>query len=384
MEYTKHRIAVLVDTSSGWGRRVIRGIANYGLKHGSWQLSVDEIGINEAMHLKPDWQGHGIIARVSDKRLLNELVASGKPVVNVSGIQLNGRQLPSVTTDYNKVAQLAVQHFAERGFRHLGYYGLGNYSYVKRHTEAFVNCAKMQNLPCQVLHKKLNKSTRSREAERKELKSWLENLPKPIGILSWGTRLSHDILNVCSESGIAVPEEIAVLAGDYDDLLCDVCDPPLSGVVTPAEQIGHEAARMLDMLLKGKVPEETTMIEPTGIHIQRSTDTQVIADPVLAKALQYIHEHMHRPIQVGDVAEAVNVSRRSLERRFEVALGYSPSRKIQKAHLERAQKLLKETDMSMTDIAAASGYGSAEYMICIFKKATGLTPLKYRTWLRAY
>jgi len=87
MKYTKHRIAVLVDTSSGWGRRVIRGIANYGLKHGPWQLSVDEIGINEAMHLKPDWQGHGIIARVSDKRLLNELVASGKPVVNVSGIQ---------------------------------------------------------------------------------------------------------------------------------------------------------------------------------------------------------------------------------------------------------------------------------------------------------
>lgn len=380
---SKYRIAVLVDTSSGWGRRVIRGIANYGLKHGPWQLSVDEIGINEAMHLKPDWQGHGIIARVSDRRLLNELIASGKPVVNVSGIQLKGSKLPSVSSDYHKVAELAVRHFTERGFRNLAYYGESNLGYVERHTQAFVQSSEMQNLPCSVLHKKSNTSARSREAERIELQSWLENLPKPVGILSWGTRLSRDILNVCSESGIAVPEEIAVLAGDYDDLLCEVCDPPLSGVITPAEQIGYEAARLLDMLLRGESPATSTMIEPTGIHMQRSTDTQMIDDSVLAKALQFIHEHMHVPIQVNDVAEAVNVSRRSLERRFQTTLGYSPARKIQKAHLERAQKLLQETDMNMTDIAAASGYGSPEYMIGVFKKSTGLTPLKYRTWLRA-
>ena len=153
--------------------------------------------------------------------------------------------------------------------------------------------------------------------------------------------------------------------------------------MTAGEQIGHEAARILDMLIQGgSTPSEAVQIAPTGIQIRGSTGSLAIEDSAVSRALQFIREHAHQPMHVNQIAEASGVSRRSLERRFNTTLGYSPARKIQNAHLERAQKLLKETDMSMVDIAAASGYGSPEYMIGIFKKSTNLTPLKYRTWVK--
>jgi LacI family transcriptional regulator len=118
------------------------------------------------------------------------------------------------------------------------------------------------------------------------------------------------------------------------------------------------------------------------VHTRLSTDTLAISDPVLEKAICFIRENAHRPIQVADVVNHVQLSRRSLERRFESAIGRSPAREIQLIHLQRAKKLLRETNMCVADVAARSGYCSAEYMSGIFRKATGRTPLKYQTWIK--
>lgn len=384
MHKNKPHIAVLVDTSSGWGRRIIRGIANYGLKHGPWQLAVEERGMQEHMHLLPDWDGDGIIARISDQSLLNELIATGKPVVNVSAIELGGTDLPRVTSDYSIVAQQAVEHFRERGFSNLAYCGPNDLNYVKRHCTSFTEAAAKQDLPCHIFHSKLKGRKRTWHNEKMELQAWLENLPKPIGILAWGTSRARELLTACSESGLSVPEQVAVLAGDDDDLLCEVCSPPLSGIITSAEPIGYEAARILDSLLRcAKAPKAPVLMPPLGIHLRQSSDTLAIEDKLLSQAILFIRENAHRCIQVSDVADEVGISRRSLERRFESVTGRSPAREIQQAHLKRAQHMLKNTDLSIADVAANCGYGSTEYMIGVFRKTFGRTPLKYRSWVRA-
>lgn len=380
MKHEHPRIAVLVDTSTGWGRRVIRGISSYGLKYGPWQLLVEEYGMEEPMQLQSGWKGDGIIARVTGKGMFTELISTGRPVVNVSGIHLDGVDLPQVTTDYDAVAKLAVQHFTERGFRNVAYCSRLRRPYVQRHAKAFSDAAKKAHLEYSVLQG----SRPSWSAERDELIQWLKELPKPVGILTWGTRRGRDIINACQENGIPVPDSVAVLAGDDDDLLCEVSYPPLSGIIAPAEQIGYEAARILHMQLKGKrPPAKSKLIPPTGVHTRLSTDTLAITDSVIAEAVQYIREHAHTPIQVSDVADAVHLSRRTLERSFKTALGCSPAVEIQRNRLQRAQKLLKDTDMPIADVAAVCGFGSSEYMIKVFQKATGHTPLKYRTWVKA-
>jgi len=375
---------MLVDTSSGWRRRLIRGVANYGLQHGLWQLIVEERGINESMHLNPSWQSDGIIARISTLRLYRELILSGKPVVNISGIMLEGVDLPRVTTDYNATALLALQHFKERGFHNLAYCGPGNLSYVDRCSQAFVECAARHNMGCNVFHSRFKKKNWISETERDELQRWLHDLPKPVGMLAWATRRGRDIINICYETGILVPESVAVLAGDDDDLFCELCHPAMSGIVGPAEQIGYEAARILDLQFQGvPAPEEPKLLKPLEVHTRLSTDTLAIKDPVVRRTIHFIRENAHRIIQVSDVADVTDISRRALERRFEATVGFSPAQYIQQTRLQRARKLLRETDMSISDVAAASGYCSAEYMSGIFSRATGRTPLKYRRWVRA-
>jgi LacI family transcriptional regulator len=378
------RIAVFVDTSSGWGRRIIRGIANYGLKHGPWELIMEERGREDPIRLEGGWQGDGIIARVSDLRIYKTLMASRKPVVNISGVILKGVDLPCVTADFDVAARLALNHFRERGFRSLAYCGIEKVSYVERHCQAFMTCASAYGMPCNVFRTKMQSRDRTSSKERKRLLLWLHSLPKPVGIFTWATNCGRDVLNMCLEAGIAVPNQVAVLAGDDDDLLCDVCFPPLSGILMPAEQIGYEAARIMDTILKGgSAPTSPMLLAPIDVHQRLSTDTIAVDDPAVCGAIRFIRENIYRPFQVVDVAAAAGVSLRSLERRFSATIGHSLVEEIQQTRLERARKLLRETDMSVADVAAASGYCSPEYMSRVFHEVIGRTPLKYRTWTRA-
>lgn len=379
MTHSKFKVAILVDCSSGWGRRLIRGIANYGLKAGNWELLVEEKSQNESLHLPHGWQGDGIIARVSDKKLCNELIATSKPIINISGIELTGFELPRVSTDYHAAAELAVQHFHERGFCKLAYCGLTNRAHEKRHYQAFLQAAEARGLDCHFFHSKLPASGHTWDATRAELLHWLEALPKPIGVFTWGTRRGRDLLNLCNEFNLPAPESVAVLAGDDDELLCEVCDPPMSAIITPAEGIGYEAAHMLDALMNGK-PLKTIskLLPPTDVHTRLSTDTLAISDPALSQAIRFIRDNIRRPIQVSDIANEAQLSRRALERRFANLIGHSPAREISKARLALAQKLLRETRLSIADIAAKSGYNTPEYMIRVFQKDSGLSPLKYK------
>ncbi|MGB0258236.1 MAG: substrate-binding domain-containing protein [Coraliomargarita sp.] len=379
MKQTKFKVAILVDCSSGWGRRLIRGIANYSLKAGNWQLLVEEKSQNESLQLPQGWQGDGIIARVSNQKLYKELIATGKPVINISGIRLQGVDLPRVSTDYHAAALLAVQHFHERGFRNLAYCGESNLPHENRHCQAFIEAAEARALNCHVFNSQRLSSKHTWDAKRAELRHWLETLPKPVGVLTWGTQRGRDLLNICNEFNIPAPESVAVLAGDDDELLCEVCDPPMSGIITPAEEIGHEAARMLDTLLHGQpLTPDSKLFPPSDVDTRLSTDTLAIGDPALNSAIRFIRDNIRKPIQVSDIADAVQLSRRALERRFASALGHSPAREISNARLTLAKKLLRETRLSIADIAAKSGYSTPEYMVRVFQKDSGLSPVKYR------
>ena len=118
------------------------------------------------------------------------------------------------------------------------------------------------------------------------------------------------MLNACLDGGIDVPEQVAVLAGDDDELLCQVCTPPLSGMVTPAEQVGHEAARLLHAVIKGEeLPDEDLRIAEAEINTRESTETLAISDPDVRKAMHYIREHLQSQIlQVSELAEALGLS----------------------------------------------------------------------------
>ena len=384
MQKQVRRIAILVDTSTGWGRRVIRGVANYALKQGGWQITVEERGINEPMALPAGWHGDGVIVRLNTLKLHKELSKLGIPAVNVSGIELRGVDLPRVTSDYNSIAELAVSHFMQRGFLHLAYCGLENLAYVERHRRAFENAAKDRGMSCHCYQPPTKAKSTSWQQRRGALVKWLEALPKPVGILTWASTRARNVLNACLEGGIMVPEQVAVLAGDDDELLCETTTPPLSAIVTPAEQIGHEAAKLLHRMMDGDPPSRgEVLLRADELNSRGSTDTLAIKDQAIAVAIRHIRENIQSPsLQVADIAALAGISRRALERRFHKLFGYGPAHEIQSTRCQLVRKLLRETDLSIADLAARSGYASQEYMIRAFKKDAGTTPLKYRKQVR--
>ncbi len=184
---------------------------------------------------------------------------------------------------------------------------------------------------------------------------------------------------MCHFSSIRVPDEFAILAGDSDELLCEVSTPPLSAVSLACERIGYEAAAMLHQMIEGKpAPRQPVLIAPHGVVSRQSTDFLAIDDPLIVRALRFIQNHTQHGIGVDDVLREVPLSRRSLEIQFKSYLGRTPAEEIRRVQLERARELLLNRDMSITEVALSSGFSNATRFGIAFRKKFGTTPRNFR------
>jgi LacI family transcriptional regulator len=369
----------LVDTATSWGRRLIRGIIRYSELHGPWHLSV-EAGSSDNLHVPTGWKGHGIVARIGSRRLLGELEETGLPVVNVSAIDLPSNSFPQIITDYRKSAQLAVQHFCDRGFRRFAYSGLPRTGFGRRHRDAFREAVEALGFTCNVYEPLRVKGGAQYARKRQDHTiAWLQSLTKPVGIFTWATDPGRELLEACRVASISVPYEVAVLGGNFDELLCDTAWPSMSGILVPSEQIGREAAALLDrMMHRHKPPSDPVLIPPTGVVEKRSTDTLAIDDPDVAQALAIIRGRAFQSMQVSDILKEVPVSRRSMERKFSQILGRSPVEEIRRVRMAKAKSLLAETTMPMQAIATACGFATYNYLTRVFTQENGVTPRDFR------
>jgi LacI family transcriptional regulator len=154
-------------------------------------------------------------------------------------------------------------------------------------------------------------------------------------------------------------------------------------VSLPGERIGHEASRLLDLWLNGERPKaRLVVLPPGGVVVRQSSDLLAVPDPDVAAAVRYIHQHAHQELRVEDVLRHVPVGRRTLERRFRVALQRSVSEEIRRVHLNRAKRLLQETELPMARIARLSGFPDGRQLSILFRRETGMTPSAFRAQFR--
>ena len=208
-------------------------------------------------------------------------------------------------------------------------------------------------------------------------------LPKPAGVFAAYDIKGRQLLDACRDAGVAVPEEIAVVGVDNDELLCGLATPPLSSVIPNTRRTGYEAARLLDRMLQGEeVPPEGHFIPPLGVHARQSTDILAVEDREIAAAMRFIREQACDGITVEDVLRAVPLSRRVLERRFRAVVGRTPHEEILRLRLDRVKQLLAETDLSLERISTLAGFAHPEYMSVAFKREIGVTPGCHRAQIR--
>ncbi len=378
------RVALLVESSRGYGRELLMGIAKYLRIHGHWSVEFEE---SEPWVKVPGWfdrwQWDGVIARVQTPAIARAVGALGVPVVDLSGC-VPDSPFPTIRSDETAVGLMAAEHLLGRGFQRFAFCGLNGFDWSDQRRAAFEERVAAAGFPCEVFDssaRRYSKKDHDEHGKRfeKDLMRWLESLPDQTGLMACNDSRGRQVLNCCRELGIAVPDSLAVIGVDKDEVLCELSSLPLSSVILNAQQIGYEAAALLDRLMAGEsAPDTPLVVNPIGVAERHSTDVLAIADRQIASALKYIRENACDGMDVDSLLRAVPLSRSVMERRFSQILGSSPKREILRVRLGRVCQLLAESDLTLVDVAGKAGFQHPEYMSRLFKKKMGITPGEFR------
>ncbi len=208
----------------------------------------------------------------------------------------------------------------------------------------------------------------------------IRSLRYPLGIFCYNDCVAADIVDACIEAEIQIPDQVAVLGVDNDPVICDCVQVPLSSVRHDLEGMAYEAAALLDRLINGEPPPNIPKrIPPRGVVTRKSTEVLAVEDPKVSAALKYIQGNFSRGnLSVVDVVAHTRLPRRSLERAFREELQRTMLHEIVRVRINHAQKLLETTPLSVTDIAAQSGFASLNHFFRVFHGRTGLTPRAFR------
>ncbi|HTH48800.1 MAG TPA: DNA-binding transcriptional regulator [Candidatus Limnocylindria bacterium] len=383
------KVTLLVETSNAYARELLHGVRAWLREHGPWSIWLAEAGrgATPPSWLR-DWKGDGIIARIETPAIARAVAATKLPIVDVSA----ARQLPDVPwleTDDRAIARAAADHLRERGFQSFGYCGDARFNWSRWRGEAFAAqvAEHGQSLRCAAFVERAHRrgaGPPDGEVEAVALAKWVRSLPKPVGIFAGYDIRGVQVLEACRRLGLAVPDEVAVVGVDNDELLCDLADPPLSSVIPDVRRTGYEAAALLARLMRGdKIRGEGRLFAPLGVATRQSTDVVAVEDKNISAAVRYIREHACDGISVADVLKVAPLSRRVLETRFQKLLGRSPHAQILGVKLERVKRLLGETDLPLSAIAERTGFAHVEYLSVAFKRNVGVTASEYRAGKRA-
>jgi len=391
------QVALLLETSTQYGRVLLRGIVRYSRLHKPWSLYVAPGHLEQVLPKAKSWSGTGIIARVRSPAMAKIIRATRLPFVASSLDEFRssqrGDKVGEIRTNSAAIAQMAATHLVERGLRHFAFCGFAGCAWSMRREEAFSQYLRDRGFRCQAHRIELaNWMHRPNwiekwEYEQPVLVNWLKSLPKPVGLMACNDTCGREVLQASAAAGLRVPDEVAVVGVDNDELMCELSTPPLSSVVLELEKAGYEAASLLSSLMSGHLTgNHLVQVEPVCVVTRQSTEVIAQDDPCVATALRFIKNATGQAINVPAVVEQVALSRRTLERRFFRALGRSILSEITRCQLERAKRLLLETDLPSYRVAAAAGFGTTKTFNRAFRRATGVFPTRFRqnpkTWHR--
>jgi LacI family transcriptional regulator len=378
------RVLLIVETSKVYGRGLLDGIGRYAMRHGQWSLYVEERGLtDEHPNWLRSWRGDGIIFRSATRRMVEAIRRTGVPAVDTH-TNIVDHGFPLVYVDDDRVAELAVSHFLERKFRHFGFCAIEEPRWVEWRRAAYLRHLARLGLTAHTISAPEPGRGVNWDRQRRRLAEWVAALPKPIAVLAANDVCGTRLIDACRTAQIRIPEQVAVLGVDNDEVLCRLTSPPLSSIDLDSSTIGYQAAQLLDDLMNGRPrPAATQWMLPRAVVGRQSTDAMAIEDEDLALALSFIRQYACQGIGVDDVLEHVTISRATLERKFAAGLGRTPGREILRVRLERIRHLLDETTYPLERIAALTGFKNPAHLSVVFKRETGQTPSEFRAQTRS-
>lgn len=377
------RIALLIETSTAYGRGLIQGVGRYARHHTDWQVLLTP-GHDHPPQDFRQWRPDAVLVRPMSRSIAEAVLRAEVPTVAFWGrVELPPRPwlVQGPTLDVAAIERMAAEHFLSRGFRHFAYCG---FSTAWKHNQgrAFVERLKQERFTPLIYRTRLRGPYRTTAHEHERLTRWLVDLPKPVAVLGSNDARGRHVIDACHAAGLRCPEQVAVLGVGNDHLMCEAASPPLSSIEPDHDGIGYLAAGMLDRLLGGErptpPPDTPRRLPPRRLIVRQSTDLIAITDPDIARAVALIRDHACEGMTVAELVDRLPLSRAVIERRFREVLHRTPASELQRVRLDHAKGLLLDTDLPLKVIAGRAGYANPQRLSEAFRRTVGMPPAAYR------
>ena len=376
------KILLLTDFSSGYSRNLLKGIVRYSKEVGNWSFQRMPLyyrmlyGENGVVEWAKKWQADAIIAQLSDVNieLLNDL---NIPII-VQNYRDRNKAVSNLTGDYFNTGVMAAKFFLNRGYRNFAFYGFKGAIWSRERADGYSHEIEKQGYKLAVLEND-NKDREEWSYNHTVLGNWLQSLPKPVALFACDDHFALQISETCNVYNINVPDDIAILGVDNDDLLCNISDPPLSSIVLDVENGGYNAGKLLHQLITKEITEPfNIVVNPLIIERRKSTEKYAVSDKNIRIILNYIEKNYANHLSVEELVKQVPLSRRVLEKKFKEETGESLYQYIQNYRIDQFTRLLITTDYSLFEAALQSGFENYKNVSRIFRKYKSLSPAEYR------
>ncbi|NCC09522.1 MAG: DNA-binding transcriptional regulator [Bacteroidia bacterium] len=378
------RLILLTDFTEAFPHNLLRGILEYSKNSEPWVVCrmppsyKQSYGIKGVLKWAKRWEADAIIGQFHDDDEV-ELFCQHGIVALAQDFKSRFSVIPNITSEYKQTGRMAADFFLQKGFRNFAYYGYKHVVWSEERCKGFHERIQEEGVDCHFFDYQKQNLERLWYYRTEPLANWLRSLPLPIALMACDDTQANRIMEVCRIIGLKIPEEVAVLGVDNDEIMCTLSDPPLSSVNINIKKGGYEAAQLIERLIRDKeAPYEDIVIRPTGIVNRLSTDIYATEDKAILIALRYIHQNLNQKMSVDDIVGQVPLSRRLVEVRFKNVTGKSIYQYIFDLRMERFAQLLLESKEPVADIGMSVGLLDPKNLSRQFKQWKGCTPLEYR------
>ena len=370
---------IILDIEIIWGysRGLMRGIMRYSDEHGPWSFYSNP-GKRERVypHLE-NWDCDGIVISDLSYKRNRKNIPSHVPVISIYEKTESGHI--SVAPDSLRAGQVGAEYLLGLGFKTFAFCSFRDRTWSKERERGFTERLSNDGYKAHLYHCTYARYQRNWISESGNLVQWIKDLPKPLAIMACNDIMAREVIEVCKKNSFHIPHDVAILGVDDDEMICEFSNPPLSSILYYTEAAGYEAARNLDLLMKGQKLEKSKVEVAVHEIIERqSTNILYIKDPLVAEAVHFIRRSVQRPVKVDDVVAHVSTSRRNLERRFNETLNCTILEELKRSRIDMIIHMLLKTDDSITQIAKSIGLMSSKNLSRYFKEQVGVTPQEYR------
>jgi LacI family transcriptional regulator len=378
------KIVLLSDFSEEYNKNLLRGITRYSKDHGPWTFCKmptyyrETIGINGILKWAQEWEANGIIGQFYNGEEVEKFTEARIPVI-AQDFKERFTDIPNITGAYRETGALGADYFLKKGFKNFAFYGFGNIVWSRERAEGFEERVQEAGFDVHYYEHIDSRGIDLWYYKPSALSDWLKSLPKPVALMACDDNQGHHITEAARHAGIRIPDELAVLGVDNDEMICDLSDPPLSSIELDSEKSGYEAARLMEQMIEDQVCyADDIIVNATQVVTRHSTDIFASKDKYIVSALKYIHGNLDKNLKVDQVLKEVPLSRRSLEKRFIMTTGYPVYEYIYNQRIEKFTQKLLETDMTIFEIALDLGLSDSKNIARQFKQIKGVTPMEYR------